>query len=125
MSYSAYKLTEKSRAVLLGTVPAVHSKVIADHITYKFPAYDLPPKCSKALVLFAASDDKVQAVGVSLMYHDQNTNAIRPDGGMFHVTISVSPENGGKPVMSNKMLKTTEGSAEFEPFEIDIEAVVL
>lgn len=124
MSYSAYKLTEKSRAALLAAVPAMHSKVIAEHITYKFPSKVLPPDCTKAVVLFEAHNDKVQCVGVSLVYDEKNTNAIRPDGGIFHITISVSPENGGSPRMSNDLLAITGGTP-LVVFDIEIEAVVL
>lgn len=124
MSYSAYKLTDKSRAKLLAAVPPIHSKVIAEHITYVFPSNTLPPDCKTAIVLVEASDDKVQAVGVALKYDEANTNAIRPDGKMFHITISIDAENGGKPVMSNDLLATTAGTP-VVVFEVEIEPVVL
>ena len=125
MSYSAYQLTEESRNKLLDMVQPIHSRVIADHITYKFPSSVIPPKAISCLVMLEVHDDQVQAVGVSLKYHDDNISAMRSDGKMYHITISVDPDNGGKPVMSNNLLATSSGTPVDTILELDVVPVVL
>lgn len=102
--YSAYKLTDQARNALLARFPAKHSKVIAHHVTFKFPSDILPPDAETVDVIAEVFDEKVHAVMVKVNFpHGGKT--LSPTGNVFHVTISVNQDNGGKPVMSNALCK--------------------
>lgn len=115
--YIAYVLTDASRAKLLAAVPAVYPEVIAHHITYKFGVSDaepLPdqPTSIRAVKAYDAGDG-VQAVEVEV-----DGSSARPDGGVFHVTISIDRAAGRTPVHSKKLIASTQG----EPIDVEINA---
>jgi len=102
ISYSAVVLDERSRERLIeqfkSEIPEGW-KIIAHHMTINLG--EINPKYVKYLGLIVnltvndiAMDDKVIAVGVSGFY-SQN---VKP-----HITLAVNTENGGKPMMSNKL----------------------
>lgn len=100
--YLAWILDEKSRSELLGKFPPKFDKVICHHITYKFgvdETAELPVDTHNIKVIGHESNDKVQALVVSINGHNR-----RPDGKLYHITVSVNTANGGKPVMSNDLL---------------------
>lgn len=99
MSYSSYKLTEKSRDELLEMFPAVHPDVICDHVTFRFPDSGYPSPCKTAKLVGYACDDSVEAFVVEI-----NGSTKRPDGKIFHLTYSIDREKGAKPVDSNKLI---------------------
>lgn len=99
MAYSAYVLTEDARDHLLSVFPPKYDRMVAHHVTYKFPDTTLPPESDLSVVGFAEGDG-VQALVVAV-----NGSTRRPDGGTFHITWSLAV--GKKPVQSNDLLKST------------------
>ena len=108
-TYSAYKLSKKSREKLLEKFPPKYENIIAHHITVKFPS-DVMPHPAKIQVVGHAAKDGVEAAVVSV-----NGKTTRSDGKVYHITISL--ENGKKPVQSNNLLMS--GWKAIEPFDID------
>jgi hypothetical protein len=98
--YTGYELTEVGRATLLAHFPAVHPDVITHHVTHEFGVDDsIPPHADFVTVIAQAQNDLVQAVVVAI-----NANVFREDGKIYHITVSVNKELGGKPVQSNDLL---------------------
>ena len=118
--YSGYLLQNTNS--LFDLIPPRYPKKIAHHITHKFPAkkYELPPQINSAYIIAEYWDDEmgVQAVEVAL-----NGNNIRPDGKKYHITWSLNPEKGAKPVMSNKLLfmSTSQKRSIDPPIVISVE----
>ena len=102
ISYSAVVLDDKSRQRLIErfkTIIPEGFEIIAHHMTINMGEID--PELEKYLGLPVrlsvnefAIDDKVVAVGVS-GFETHNSKA--------HITLAVNRENGGKPMMSNKL----------------------
>ena len=102
ISYSAIVLDDKSRQRLIErfkTIIPEGFEIIAHHMTINMGEID--PELEKYLGLPVrlsvnefAIDDKVVAVGVS-GFETHNAKA--------HITLAVNRENGGKPMMSNKL----------------------
>ena len=102
ISYSAIVLDDKSRQRLIErfkTIIPEGFEIIAHHMTINMGEID--PELEKYLGLPVrlsvnefATDDKVVAVGVS-GFETHNAKA--------HITLAVNRENGGKPMMSNKL----------------------
>lgn len=91
-----------NRAALLDAlrrqgVQPVHDKVIAEHVTYAYPA-DNAPGPAAVVVIGHARDDRVQAL-VALV----NGTTRRPDGHTFHITLSVAP--GVEAAESKRLLR--------------------
>jgi hypothetical protein len=102
ISYSAIVLDDKSRQRLIErfkTIIPEGFEIVAHHMTINMGEID--PELEKYLGLPVrlsvnefATDDKVVAVGVS-GFETHNAKA--------HITLAVNRENGGKPMMSNKL----------------------
>src|SRR5262249_17765678 len=88
--YLGYALYDTSRQAMLKRFPPKYSDVKADHVTLKFPAAAedvLPPQPQSARVIgYADSGDGIEAAVVEI-----DGSTVRPDGRMFHVTLSVDP----------------------------------
>lgn len=115
--YSAVVLTKESRERLVKRfvhlIPK-HWEIISHHVTINMGPLKKGPVSPDRLgepvdlyVTSLAADDKVMAAGVDMEIPSKND---RP-----HITIAVNREDGGKPVMSNKLEIWT---ALLDPFEI-------
>jgi len=113
MSYSAYVLTEESRNKILSVISPMHRDVICHHVTYSFPDNAPPPKAYSVYVVGYSADKYVDAVVVEI-----NGSIGRPDGKVYHITLSVNKFFGGKPAMSNNLLAKKDWHVFDEPFEI-------
>ena len=113
MPYSAYLLTDEARHSLIERCPPRHPEVIAHHVTYAFPDDAPPPDASLVRVIGHAQDKRVDCVVVEV-----NGSHERPSGGVYHVTLSVDRSQGGKPVLSNRLLKG--GWVQLEPFTLTV-----
>lgn len=110
MTYLAFVLDGPSRARLLKEVPARFSTVIAHHVTLLFPRKPGEDAAARRLMLQLAGQehevevinrydgDHVHAVGVKF-----NGETKRPNGGFYHVTVSL--EAPAKPKDSNNLTK--------------------
>jgi hypothetical protein len=120
--YTAYSLTTSSRADLLRHFPAKYSDIICHHVTFKFPAKStdaLPPAVRDAHVVgYEDSGDGIEALVVEI-----NGSTKRPDGKIFHITLSLSREAGKKPVHSNALL--AKGFKSVTPFTIHLQPTFL
>lgn len=119
MSYSAYVLTKKSRRKLLGIFTPLFSEVIAEHITHRFPDNKPPPAPKDVQVVGVANNDKIEAVIVSV-----NGSIRRPDGGIYHITLSLDRSKGAKPFHSNGLLKGIWEHLD-DPFSIEVVGKIL
>lgn len=99
-TYAGWAIND--RAALLdalqrqGVTPA-HDDVIADHVTYAYPA-DTAPGPAAVVIVGHAHDDRVQALVARV---DGTTR--RPDGRTFHITLSTAP--GVEAAESNRLLE--------------------
>ena len=102
MGYTAYELTDASRRELLNHFKPKNPEVICHHVTYKFPASsteELPPAAHDAHVVGYASQDGLEALVVEI-----NGSTKRPDGKLFHITLSRDRAKKMKPVHSNNLV---------------------
>ena len=100
--YLAYTLSASSRNDLLHHFKPKYPEVIAGHVTYKFPAKStdpLPPVVHESRVVGYEDGDGIEAVVVEI-----NGSTKRPDGGLFHITISLDKSKGKKPSHSSGMV---------------------
>lgn len=108
MGYEAFILTEASRQQLLQLFPPRYPKVIAHHVTHRFgvqkvePPYDLvfygTPRCDLHVIGHAEED------GIEALVCTVDLCTRRPDGKTYHITWSLDPSKGKKPVDSNDMI---------------------
>jgi hypothetical protein len=111
--YTGYKLTPESKKLLLNKFPPKYDKVICDHITYKFGTSKdepVPPTVDETIVVgYVDSGDGVEGLVVAL---DGNTK--RPDGKLYHITLSLAPNR--KAVETNNYVNDAES---ITPVKID------
>jgi hypothetical protein len=101
--FTAYKLADTSRKVLLAHFGPKNPEVICEHVTVKFPAYSndpLPTPAHEAHVVGYASEDGLEALVVEI-----NGSPRRPDGMLFHLTLSLDRSKKKKPSLSNELLR--------------------
>ena len=113
MGYSIYELTGESRERLLRERTLSFPKVITHHITYRFPDEEPPPLVTQFSVIGFSQGDAIECWVVSL-----DGEVKRPNGGIFHITASLDPEQGAKPVDSNQLLKEHGWETLTEPIPI-------
>jgi hypothetical protein len=98
--YNGYGLTDYGKNVLLDSINPLFRKVIAHHVTNEFDIdTQLPRPASTVNVIAVAANDRIQAAIVEV-----HGSTVRPDGGTFHITISLDPTCGTKPVDSNDLI---------------------
>jgi hypothetical protein len=100
--YMAYTLSSSSRQQLLSHFKPKYPEVICGHVTYKFPAKstdELPPEVKEAHVVGYENGDGIEAVVVEI-----NGSKTRPDGKLYHITLSLDRAKGKKPVHSNDLV---------------------
>ena len=117
MGYIALNITHTSRERLLKKFKPLNDKVIAHHITYQFPAKqsDPLPSVKEVKVVGYTSTEGLECAVVEV---DGDTK--RPDGGTFHITLSLEPSKH-KPVDSNELIRK-RGWVRIVP-QLDIDAV--
>jgi 8-oxo-dGTP pyrophosphatase MutT (NUDIX family) len=113
-AYTAYVLTDASRAKLLEKFPPKFPDVIAHHVTLKFgvPQDSAAPEPADLKVVGYTADDSLEAAIVSV-----NGSTERPDGSTYHVTLSLDRSKGRKPVHSNAVVQ--QGWEPVEPLPIE------
>ena len=101
--YTAYSLTDASRKAVLHQFKPKYSDVICEHVTYKFPAKSsdpLPPAVHEAHVVGYEDDGE----GLEALVVEVNGKLHRPDGKLFHITLSLDRSKGKKPFHSNALV---------------------
>ena len=98
MPYSALKLSDHSRRLLLNQFPPKYSRVLADSITVHFPS-NILPRCQTAKVIGYAETDGLQVLACKV-----DNSRFRKDKRKFHITLSLDPARF-KPVDANEVLE--------------------
>ena len=115
--YLAYEVSRASREMLLKHFPPKYDEVICHHITVKFPAKAgdaFPPPAHEAHVIgYEDSKDGIEALVVEI-----NGKRTRPDGKLFHITLSLDRSKGKKPVHSNDLVN--KGFQHVSPIPIQL-----
>lgn len=100
--YLAYTLSASSRNDVLHHFKPKYPEVICQHVTYKFPAKstdELPPEVKEAHVIGYENGDGIEAIVIEI-----NGSTKRPDGKLYHITLSLDRAKGKKPVHSNDLV---------------------
>lgn len=109
MAYSAYVISEASRTAILDRFPPKYVDVVCHHVTERFglPASGrrVPPP-AEILVVGYASDASLEALVVSV-----NGKTVRPDGLIYHITLSLDRALGRKPADANRVIAASGWSA--------------
>ena len=115
--YTAYVLSPSARAEVLKRFPPKFPDVIAHHVTRQFgvsgnAAYIEPAQVE---VVAYVCDESLEALVVAV-----NGTINRPDGKVFHITLSLDKSKGRKPVDSNAVIKDLKNElVDVETFEIE------
>lgn len=102
--YTAYVLTDKSRAELLQKFPPVYSDVRAHHVTLDFgvpKGTAIPPEATIKVVGYSNSGDGLEVLVVTV-----DGEMVRPDGGLYHITWSIDPTSNYKAKDSVQVLRS-------------------
>ncbi len=97
-----WRLDDADRAALLARFPPNYPDVVADHVTLKMgarPRDILPEPCSGQIV--GEADD---GAGLQCLVVQVEGVAVRPDGGIYHVTWSLDRGLGRRPIESNGVI---------------------
>jgi hypothetical protein len=116
MAYTAYVLSETSRAAILERFPPRFSDVICHHVTERFGVprrKELVPKPAQIVIVGYASNAALEALVVSV-----NGLTRRPDGLVYHITLSLDRAQGRKPADANHLL-ATQGWSAVEPLPVE------
>jgi hypothetical protein len=105
--YIAFEVSDKSRTELSAIFRPIYSKWIGHHVTYKFGTTDAK------VIGYANSGDGVECLVVKI-----NGTSVRPDGGTYHITWSLSANR--KPVESNNLLKDKGYTVLVNPIDIQV-----
>lgn len=92
--YQHFKLIDSARENLLGKYPPKFVDVVAHHITYAYGVRrrePMPITPKSIEVIGYSSDDSLECLVVEV---DGTYN--RPDGGIFHITLSKEPHRAAK-----------------------------
>ena len=98
MAYTGFLI--KNQKSLLAGIPPIFDKVFADHVTVCMGVGD-SPKAATLKVVAVVSNDRIQAGIVTV-----DDEYVRPDGKIFHVTLSLDSESGARPAESNELIKS-------------------
>jgi hypothetical protein len=114
MAYTAYLISEPSRALILQRFAPKFGDVICHHVTVRFgvPKDEKPPPPARLCIVGYVCDASLEALVVSV---DGATT--RPDGMTYHITLSLDRTQGRKPADSNALIAKAGWSA-VEPLAI-------
>jgi len=116
MAYSAYLISAESRAVILSRFPPKFGDVICHHVTERFgvpKSRKFLPQPAQIVVVGYACDVSLEALVVTV-----NGMTTRPDGMVYHITLSLERSKGRKPVESNHLIASA-GWSNAEPLPIE------
>jgi hypothetical protein len=100
--YNGWLIMPISRATILSWFPPKFSSVYVHHITNQFKILDTDPLLNEVdaiIVGYAIDENGIEAAVVSV-----NGNLYRPDGNIYHCTLSLDIEKGFSPKDSNKLI---------------------
>ena len=111
--YTAYNLTEASRAKLLSVFNPKFTTVVAHHVTFAFGVNESEPipDYTQLKVIGHAANENIECVVVEI-----GGTSTRPDGKTYHITLSHNDK--AKPVDSNALL--VSGYQRVTPFNLEV-----
>ena len=115
--YTCYELTPSSHRDILNQFTPKFPDVIAHHITIEFGVPEgtpIPSRPAMVKVVGYACDD-AKHVEALLVEVDGTTK--RPDGKLYHITLSINRAKGAKPVQSNDIMHMAQ---RIEPFHVSV-----
>lgn len=119
MTYLAFVIDAASRARLLEAFPPKFAKVIAHHVTLVFPTSETEAaKARRMMLQLGGQEHDVEVIGHYVGEHIEaagvtfNGSKKRPNGGFYHVTLSLEPP--AKPKDSNTLTNPTPLSHPFK-----------
>lgn len=101
--YSGYKILNSSREKLLELFPPKYATVICHHITEQYPVSsknDVPEQPENVEVIGYLDD----GIGIECLLVSIDGKTKRPDGKIYHITLSLDSMLGYKPVSSNDLI---------------------
>lgn len=111
---TGWKLPPGERVRLLERFPPRYETVIADHVTLRVGASELPHKPTAQVVGHADDGQSLECLVVEL---DGTTD--RPDGSTYHITWSLGP--GREAIESNDVLRDHGWEDLLSPIPIQLE----
>jgi hypothetical protein len=111
---TGWKVPHDERERLLQRFPPRYENVIADHVTLRVGATELPPK-PRANIVGRADDEK----GLECLVLELDGTTDRPDGSTYHITWSLAP--GRKPIESNDILRVQGWDPIDVPIPVELE----
>ncbi|MFY8325421.1 hypothetical protein [Pseudoalteromonas sp. ZZD1] len=122
IKYSALMLTEESRVKILQTFRSAFSLVKCDHVTVNYPAKNDDEKHQNHFFTVFVVGYKIDTeLGVECLVVEVNGRLTRPDGCLYHLTLSLDPTKNAKAVLSNEILSDHQYQKLNESFEITTE----
>jgi hypothetical protein len=115
MAYTAYVISEESRAAILNRFPPKFGDVICHHVTERFgvpKSKKFLPEPAQIVVVGYACDVSLETLIVTV-----NGTTRRPDDMVYHITLSLERSKGRKPVDSNHLIASL-GWSNVEPLPI-------
>lgn len=90
MAYNGWMLPDSERARVLDLFPPCHSDVKATHVTLALDTKEIPQDANVEVVGYAADE------GLEVLVCRVNGELMRPDGGIFHLTLSLKEGRAAK-----------------------------
>lgn len=117
MGYIAFQLTKDTVKELLRKFKPSFENIKCHHITYKFgvpPTANLPKQTTGFVIGYKKAD------GVEALVVEINDSTKRPDGKLYHITLS--HDNNHKPVHSNFILSNNKYQMLLDKIKINFKA---
>lgn len=116
--YTGYEIDPDSRSKLASLYPPKNPRFMGHHITEAFGVKDgSVPEQPKSITIVGHINNEENGVEGFIVEIDGTT--ARPDGGTYHLTWSLDPEKGAKPVHTNNHV---DEAVRVRPIEIDAHA---
>ncbi len=84
-AFSAYRVHERGRDLMLDRVQPAFSRVVGEHVTHAFGSEQLPEDARVRAVGYRRGD------GIDALVVEVNGQPRRPDGRLYHITLSMEP----------------------------------
>lgn len=101
--YSGYEITPQSREKLLSVFGTEFPNVICHHITEKFPVNNNTAAPEQPIEVLVIGYSICYKLKIECLIVSIDGKQKRPDGKIYHITLSLDKTAGAKPMDSNKI----------------------